>query len=185
MKYVKGWYLPDTDTHFENYIENGGYQTIHRETILKYIKMRKPELKNCIDFVTTCPEVEIGMGTPRKPIRIVEEKNQLLLIQRDSGIDYSSKMNDFSRTYLSDINTIDGFILKANSPSCGINNAKKYLKGNPAPIGKTSGLFASEVIIRYSVCVGVAEAIKTASVFSSFTASIGDFAILASLSLAT
>ena len=50
MKYVKGWYLPDTDTHFENYIENGGYQTIHRETILKYIKMKKPELKNCIDI---------------------------------------------------------------------------------------------------------------------------------------
>ena len=37
MKYVKGWYLPDSDTHFENYIENGGYQTIHRETILKYM----------------------------------------------------------------------------------------------------------------------------------------------------
>ncbi|MBV67846.1 MAG: hypothetical protein CMG26_05780 [Candidatus Marinimicrobia bacterium] len=107
-----------------------------------YIK----KLKNCIDFVTICPEVEIGMGTPRKPIRIVEEKNQMLLIQRDSKIDYSSKMNDFSNNYLSQINTIDGFILKANSPSCGINNAKKYHKDNPAPIGKTSGLFASEVI---------------------------------------
>ena len=22
MKFVKGWYLPDSDTHFENYIEN-------------------------------------------------------------------------------------------------------------------------------------------------------------------
>ena len=107
-----------------------------------YIK----KLKNCIDFVTICPEVEIGMGTPRKPIRIIEENNQLRLIQKDSKIDYSSKMNNFSSNYLSEINTIDGFILKANSPSCGINNAKKYLKGNPAPIGKTSGLFASEVI---------------------------------------
>ena len=108
----------------------------------KYIK----KLKKCIDFVTICPEVEIGMGTPRKPIRIIEENNQLRLIQKDSKIDYSSKMNNFSSNYLSEINTIDGFILKANSPSCGINNAKKYLKGNPAPVGKTSGLFASEVI---------------------------------------
>ena len=107
-----------------------------------YIK----KLKNCIDFVTICPEVEIGMGTPRKPIRIIEENNQLRLIQKDSKIDYSSKMNNFSSNYLSEINTIDGFIPKANSPSCGINNAKKYLKGNPAPVGKTSGLFASEVI---------------------------------------
>ena len=50
MKFVKGWYLPDSDTHFENYIKDGGYQTIHRETILRYIKMKKPELKNCIDI---------------------------------------------------------------------------------------------------------------------------------------
>tara|TARA_Y100001963_G_scaffold61082_1_gene85279 strand:- start:742 stop:1377 length:636 start_codon:yes stop_codon:yes gene_type:complete len=50
MKYVKGWYLPDLDTHFENYIEDGGYQTIHRETILRYIKMKKPKLRCCIDI---------------------------------------------------------------------------------------------------------------------------------------
>ena len=50
MKFVKGWYLPDSDTHFEHYIKDGSYQTIHRETILKYIKMKKPELKNCIDI---------------------------------------------------------------------------------------------------------------------------------------
>jgi len=49
MKYVKGWYLPDTDTHFENYIEDGGYQTIHRNTILNHIIMNKHILKNCID----------------------------------------------------------------------------------------------------------------------------------------
>ncbi len=50
MKFVKGWYLPDSDTHFEHYIKDGSYQTVHRETILRYIKMKKPELKNCIDI---------------------------------------------------------------------------------------------------------------------------------------
>ena len=49
MKFVKGWYLPDSDTHFEHYIKDGGYQTVHRDTILKYIKENKPNLKNCID----------------------------------------------------------------------------------------------------------------------------------------
>ena len=37
MKFVKGWYLPDSDTHFEHYIKDGSYQTVHRETILRYI----------------------------------------------------------------------------------------------------------------------------------------------------
>ena len=49
MKFVKGWYLPDSDTHFEHYIKDGGYQTIHRDTILKYVKENRPNLKNCID----------------------------------------------------------------------------------------------------------------------------------------
>ena len=49
MKFVKGWYLPDSDTHFENYIKDGGYQTIHRDTILKFIKENRPNLKNCVD----------------------------------------------------------------------------------------------------------------------------------------
>tara|TARA_B100000029_G_C17102596_1_gene788463 strand:- start:2 stop:649 length:648 start_codon:yes stop_codon:yes gene_type:complete len=49
MKLVKGWYLPDSDTHFEHYIKDGGYQTIHRNTILNHIIMNKHILKNCVD----------------------------------------------------------------------------------------------------------------------------------------
>jgi FkbM family methyltransferase len=49
MKLVKGWWLPDDDTHFENYITDGGYQTIHRTSILNYIKQFKNELNNVID----------------------------------------------------------------------------------------------------------------------------------------
>ena len=37
-------------------------------------------------------------------------------------------------------------ILKASSPSCGINTAKIYPSKNAAPLGKGSGLFASEII---------------------------------------
>ena len=49
MKLIKGWWLPDDDTHFENYITDGGYQTIHRTSILNYIKQFKSELNNVID----------------------------------------------------------------------------------------------------------------------------------------
>jgi FkbM family methyltransferase len=49
MKQIKGWWLPESDTHFENYIDDRGYQTIHRDTILEYIKQHKPVIANCID----------------------------------------------------------------------------------------------------------------------------------------
>ena len=49
MKLIKGWWLPDTDTHFEHYIKDGGYQTVHRNTILNHIILNKHILENCID----------------------------------------------------------------------------------------------------------------------------------------
>ena len=111
----------------------------------KYIK----KLKKFINFIPVCPEVQIGMGTPRKPIRIVRGKQKDSLFQSDTGLDFGDKMNDFSDKYISSIDKVDGFILKSASPSCGIKTAKIFLKDNPAPIGKDSGFFASKLIKKF------------------------------------
>ncbi len=108
----------------------------------KYIK----KLKKFIEFSTVCPEVEIGMGIPRKPIRIIHDNNKTILKQSDTGIDWSKKMNNFSQKYISEIDDIDGFILKSASPSCGINSTKIFQKKHPAPIGKGNGLFADQIV---------------------------------------
>ena len=109
----------------------------------KYIK----ELKKYIDFEPVCPEVEIGMGIPRDTIRIVELKNKQLLYQPETKKDFGKKMNAFSNTYLNSINSIDGFILKADSPSCGISTAKIYPKKKNVPAsGRGSGFFAKNVL---------------------------------------
>lgn len=49
MKNVKGWWLPDSDNHFEKYIADGGYQITHRTTILNHIKKHIKEFNNVID----------------------------------------------------------------------------------------------------------------------------------------
>ena len=54
-------------------------------------------LKEFIDFMPICPEVEIGMGTPRDPIRIVKNKNVMSLYQESTRKDYAKKMTDFSK----------------------------------------------------------------------------------------
>ena len=108
----------------------------------KYIK----KLKKFINFSTVCPEVEIGMGIPRKPIRIIHNQNEAMLYQSETNIDFSSDMNSFSQNYLSKVKQVDGFILKSASPSCGINSTKIFQKNHPNPIGKGAGLFAAEII---------------------------------------
>tara|TARA_Y100001970_G_scaffold219373_1_gene269155 strand:+ start:684 stop:1637 length:954 start_codon:yes stop_codon:yes gene_type:complete len=111
----------------------------------KYIKI----LKKYIDFKHICPEVEIGMDIPRDAIRLIKNKNDLekKLYQPKTKKYFTTKMNSFSKKYLEQINTIDGFILKSDSPSCGINTAKIYPKtGNVAAEGRESGLFASHIL---------------------------------------
>ena len=112
----------------------------------RYIK----KLKGFIDFNPICPEVEIGMGIPRDTIRIVENKKGKMLYQPETDKDFSSSMNNFSKNYLGKINYIDGFILKADSPSCGINSAKVYPKKNNVPaIKRGPGLFTEKVIEKF------------------------------------
>ena len=38
MKIIQGWYLPEWDLHFQNYIFDGEYQKFSRDVTLKYVK---------------------------------------------------------------------------------------------------------------------------------------------------
>jgi len=105
------------------------------------------KLESHVDFVPVCPEVEIGLGTPRPVVRLVSSTQGLRMIQPSTGADLSDSMRRFSSDFVVSIRDVDGFILTHRSPSCGIGDAKYYAgpeKG--AALGKTSGLFAEAVL---------------------------------------
>jgi uncharacterized protein YbgA (DUF1722 family)/uncharacterized protein YbbK (DUF523 family) len=107
-------------------------------------------LKPYVDFITVCPEVEIGLGIPREPIRVLSDKDSVKLIQPASGINLTEKMNDFSASFLSNLPPIDGFILKGKSPSCGIRDCKIYVgKEKASRSEKGSGLFAGAILEKF------------------------------------
>ena len=112
----------------------------------KFIK----KLKKFIDFTPICPEVEIGLEIPRDTIRIVENEKKSILYQPETGKDFSKKMNSFSKKYIKNINQVDGFILKSDSPSCAVTTAKIYSRiGNVASIRRDSGLFTKHILENY------------------------------------
>lgn len=114
----------------------------------KYVKI----LKNHVEFITVCPEVEIGLGIPRETIHIKSYKNNLSLVQPATKIDLTDKMNDFSKKYIKNIKDIDGFILKSKSPSCAIFSAKRYSNiENTSPTGTGPGLFTKQVIENFNL----------------------------------
>jgi uncharacterized protein YbgA (DUF1722 family)/uncharacterized protein YbbK (DUF523 family) len=103
-----------------------------------------------VDFTSVCPEVEIGLGTPRASLRIASSDGRFILIQPASGLDVTSKMRDFSQQFLANVGEVDGFILKNRSPSCGIADVKFYAgPEKAAAIGRTHGVFGGTVLEKF------------------------------------
>jgi len=105
------------------------------------------KLKPYVNFVPVCPEVEIGLGVPRNPLRIVLVNGKQRLLQPSTGLDFTDKMNCFSESFLKSLNEVDGFILKSGSPSSGFNNVKIYPKiEKSSAIAKGPGFFGRAVL---------------------------------------
>jgi len=103
-------------------------------------------LKPFVEPVTACPEVAIGLGVPRPPIRLIEEGDTVSLYQPETDRDVTAQMKDFAKTYLAELQPVDGFVLKYRSPSCGPNDVKIYNSKKPkAGHRKGSGMFAEAV----------------------------------------
>lgn len=103
-----------------------------------------------VEFVSVCPELEIGLGVPRDPVRIVSLGGELRLVQPRAGTDLSEKMNRFSAAFLESVGEVDGFLLKTRSPSCGIADVRVYpAREKAAAIGKTAGFFGAAVLERF------------------------------------
>ena len=100
-----------------------------------------------VRFVQVCPEVGIGLGVPRDPIRIVAKGSEKRLLQPATGRDVTAPMKRFSRNFLDNVGPVDGFILKSRSPSCGIKDVKVHANmESPTTIGKSAGVFAEAVL---------------------------------------
>lgn len=103
-----------------------------------------------VDFLSVCPEVQIGLGVPRSTLRLARNGNDIRLLQPDTGRDWTARMNDFSETFLTDLPPVDGFLLKARSPSCGAGQVKVYDSAAPGPaVASSPGLFARAVQERF------------------------------------
>lgn len=104
-------------------------------------------LREHVDFVAVCPEVEAGLGVPRPPIRLCQEKDSLEIWQQAHARTVTAELQDAAARLVSSLTDCDGAILKAKSPSCAPRDAKVY-KGidHPQFLRWDSGIFASFVL---------------------------------------
>lgn len=103
-----------------------------------------------VNFITVCPEVDIGLGVPRHPVRLVLDNEKTELFQPEGGKTYTREMNQYAAAFFESPGQIHGFILKGRSPTCGIKDVKIYLgKDKAAGSVKGVGLFADCAMKRY------------------------------------
>ena len=103
------------------------------------------KLKDYVNLIPVCPEVSIGLPTPRDKIVLVRENKSYKVYQPSTGIDFTQKLRDFSFKFLKGLKDVDGFLLKAKSPSCGVSGTKCYKnKDGSGFVGRRRGIFAIE-----------------------------------------
>jgi len=108
------------------------------------------QIEPFVRFETTCPEVGIGLGVPRAPIRLERTAAGTRLIQPSTGRDLTQAMREFARSFLDGLDDVDGFILKDRSPSCGLRDVKVHAANDGGRAGgKSAGLFAEHVLERF------------------------------------
>ena len=104
-------------------------------------------LARWFEFVPLCPEVAIGLGTPRPPIRLVRAGGGVRVRGRaDPALDVGDALRDYARSAAARLGDgISGYLFKRASPSCGMERVKVYdEKGMPA--GRSAGAYAGALM---------------------------------------
>lgn len=113
---------------------NGG----HKES-----RLCSETLARHFDFVPICPEVAIGLGTPREPIRLVgDPANPHAVGIAHPEQDVSEALTTYGTQVADELDDISGYILMQKSPSCGMERVKVYQANGHPVAGGGSGLFA-------------------------------------------
>jgi uncharacterized protein YbbK (DUF523 family) len=98
-------------------------------------------------LVPVCPEVEIGLGTPRETLNLVCLQGKVRLIATQTRLDHTEKMRSFAARKVAELGALNlsGYILKKDSPSCGLECVPVHDAGDVvAKYGR--GLFAEALV---------------------------------------
>ena len=105
-----------------------------------------------VEWVPVCPEVEIGMGTPREPIHLVASVDgvpsmheRVRLVGVGGGEDWTDRMHQWARDRARELAALNlsGYVFKARSPSCGIDHVVVHAVDGER---QGRGLFAQALI---------------------------------------
>ncbi|VVN99217.1 YbgA family protein [Pseudomonas fluorescens] len=113
---------------------NGGHKQSH---------LCSRTLTDYFDCIAVCPEVAIGLGIPREPIRLVgnpQHPEAIGTVHHELNV--TQPLVDYAAKMAGELHDICGYIFMQKSPSCGLHRVKVY-QDNGMPIdGGGRGIYA-------------------------------------------
>ncbi len=105
------------------------------------------KLAGLFEWRGICPEVAIGMGVPRDPIRLMGDPAAPRARGiKDPAVDVTEALAAYARRVLPILDDVAGYVFIKNSPTCGLYRVKVYAADGVAPTPKGRGIFAAAIV---------------------------------------
>src|SRR3989442_5920481 len=81
-----------------------------------------------VEWVSVCPEVEVGLGTPREPMRLVGDPQAPRLVTINTGVDHTDAMNRFAQQRVRDLEALNlsRIVFKSAAPGCSVTGVLAF-----------------------------------------------------------
>lgn len=117
---------------------NGGHKRDRRIT---------DTLNALFDYRPVCPEVAAGLGIPRPTIRLVQNGIEIAVRgAKKPDLDVTRPLAEASAKLVENLPEVAGFILKKDSPSCGVFRVKIYREDGHPSRAETRGEFTHRLL---------------------------------------
>jgi len=99
-------------------------------------------------YEPVCPEMAIGLPTPRPALRLTETTDDSveLCFSNGKGEPQTEKMQSFSEKKIASLHHLCGYIVCAKSPSCGMERVRVYQPENNNNRKEGVGIFTRELM---------------------------------------
>lgn len=98
------------------------------------------------DFVPFCPEVAIGLGVPRPPVRLVQDAHGVRVRGiADSTCDVTDRLAAYAEKVAPELHAVSGYVFKAGSPSCGMQGVSVF-GTEGALVATGAGIYAATLM---------------------------------------
>lgn len=108
-------------------------------------------LAGLFEFRDICPEMAIGMGVPREPIRLIADAAGPKAVGvKNPEAEFTRRLREFGERTAAQLGDLAGYVFMKNSPSCGLFRVKVYpheagqVTGAPEQNGR--GIYAEAIV---------------------------------------